>query len=111
LEALTRPGTPVLITGDFNCMPDSATYRVFMEAGFLDPYLLNLHHPRAWTFHDFKGQNFTPVKKQHDRMDWILGRGWPKTYHFDQCVIVRDAEPPLYPSDHYPVVVDITASQ
>jgi hypothetical protein len=23
------------------------------------------------------------------------------------CTIVRDAEPPAYPSDHYPVVADL----
>ena len=107
LEALARLETPALVTGDFNCMPGTVPYREFVAAGFLDAYLVNRPHPRAWTFHNFKGQEFKPEKKQNNRMDWILARSWPAGYHIERCTIVREAEPPLYPSDHYPVVADI----
>ncbi len=107
LDAIARRETPVLITGDFNCMPASSCYRIFFEAGFIDTYLSNRPHPRAWTFHNFKGENFKPDKKGKDRMDWILARNWPDGCHVEQCSIVREAEPPLFPSDHYPVVADL----
>ena len=110
LEALGRLETPILLTGDFNCMPRSVTYQIFKEAGFLDTYLVNPAKLRIWTFHDFKGQAFKPTRKQRDRMDWILYRGWPGGCQVERCSIVQEAEPPIYPSDHYPVVADIYCS-
>lgn len=88
---------PVVLTGDFNTTPGTPTYRVLSQA--LTDARLAVAHPRgpAATFHGFTG-------KPDRRIDWIFTRGvavrkvWTVTTH-------RGA---LYPSDHFPVVADLT---
>ena len=41
------------------------------------------------------------------RVDWILTRDGTRHLHTSSSTIVRDAAPPLYPSDHYPVVSEL----
>jgi endonuclease/exonuclease/phosphatase family metal-dependent hydrolase len=41
------------------------------------------------------------------RLDWILMRCGADPARPKQCTIIRDCQPPLYPSDHYPVMADI----
>lgn len=109
LDGPEADGAPVLLTGDFNCEPSSKARGVFTNAGFSDAHLASVHAP-ANTFHAFRGEGFRGrgPSKEH-RIDWVLlrdslrGERWSIEYYS----IVRDAEPPLYPSDHYPVVVDL----
>jgi endonuclease/exonuclease/phosphatase family metal-dependent hydrolase len=88
---------PVVLTGDFNTTPDSSAYVKFK--GFLED---------AWTaaaqrtgpegtFHGFTGQ---PQK----RIDWILVRG----LEVDRMRVVDSHENGRYPSDHFPLVVELT---
>lgn len=100
---------PVLITGDFNTEPRSPVHRIFTEAGFEDLHV-QAGSPPARTFHRFGGESFVPRRPEKEgRIDWILARGtvskvaWAP--HF--CHVVRDAEPPVYPSDHYPVMAGV----
>ncbi len=110
LDGLEAGGAPVLLTGDFNCEPSSKARDIFADAGFVDAHICAGHEP-AKTFHAFRGDGFRgrDPSKEH-RIDWVLlrdgsrGERWAvKGYS-----IVRDAEPPLYPSDHYPVIADLT---
>ena len=112
LEWLDGPeadGAPVLLTGDYNCEPGSEARNVFARAGFEDVHLVAGHAP-AKTFHAFRGEGFRgrDPSKQH-RIDWILLRDGARgeRWAVEACSIVRDAEPPVYPSDHYPVVADL----
>lgn len=103
-------GLPVVMTGDFNCDPGSTTYDIFAEAGFSDAHIV-AGHGRTNTFHRFRGEEFSPKKTEREvRIDWILLRDAPEqarwTVH--SCEVVRDAEPPVYPSDHYPVVARLS---
>lgn len=42
------------------------------------------------------------------RIDWILVRdGASCPARIASCDILRRARPPVYPSDHYPVIADI----
>jgi endonuclease/exonuclease/phosphatase family metal-dependent hydrolase len=101
-------GLPVLLTGDFNCNPGSATYGIFAEAGFADAYLA-AGNGRLNTFHRFRGEDFRPRKGREARIDWILLRDAPgRRWTVRSCEVVRDAEPPVYPSDHYPVVARLS---
>lgn len=103
-------GMPVVLTGDFNCDPGSATYRIFAEANFTDAHLA-ANNPPANTFHRFRGEDFEPRKKpgRELRIDWILLRdGSRGRWSVSSCEILRDAEPPLYPSDHYPVLARLS---
>jgi endonuclease/exonuclease/phosphatase family metal-dependent hydrolase len=93
----------MIITGDFNCVPGSTAYRVFQQAGFVDTFPAD--GPQAITFHAFQGLTYSPKPQESDRIDWILLHGWDG--RASSCEIIRDAEPPLYPSDHYPVLADI----
>ncbi|MFO7168649.1 MAG: endonuclease/exonuclease/phosphatase family protein [Chloroflexota bacterium] len=104
LAELWADGGPAVVTGDFNCIPGSDAYQALVAAGLSDAYLAA--HPGAdpvMTFHGFKGVAYR--LKEHDmpgRIDWILVRG----LQVSASEIVTDAEPPYYPSDHYPVTAD-----
>jgi len=96
---------PVLLTGDFNCNPGSRTYEVFASAGFADAHR-RAGNPPENTFHRFMGEGYRSGKE--GRIDWILVRdGGRARWEVLSCRVVRDCEPPLYPSDHYPVVADL----
>ena len=113
LEWLDGPeagGAPVLLTGDFNCEPSSKARDVFADAGFVDTHLAAGRGP-ANTFHAFKGEGFRGRDpKRENRIDWVLVRDGSRgeRWTVEGYSIVRDAEPPLYPSDHYPLVADLS---
>jgi endonuclease/exonuclease/phosphatase family metal-dependent hydrolase len=103
----------IILTGDFNARPDSATHGNLTRSGFVDTYLAagNEEAQSANTFHAFQGEDYRdkhPARGPR-RIDWILlndptGRLTTKSHS-----IIRDAEEQagLYPSDHYPVVADL----
>lgn len=92
LPAIAR-GDPVVLTGDFNTVPDSRTHAI-LAAALQDAWQ---HAPNtrgpALTFHDFTG---TPDR----RIDWILTRGFTAL----SAETVTRHEGRRYPSDHFPVV-------
>jgi endonuclease/exonuclease/phosphatase family metal-dependent hydrolase len=107
LQFLEEAGLPLVVTGDFNCPPASAAYGLFVGHGFLDTYPLSGNIGPRWTYHGYRGLAYTPHQQDYDRIDWILLRDWPADTRVESCTIVEDAEPPLYPSDHYPVMAVI----
>lgn len=103
------PDVPHLLTGDFNCNPWSKPYQIFLDNGFQDTYRAagNADTPDANTMHLFKGRDYFALEFGDQimwRIDWILARGGVQTV---ASSIVRDASPPTYPSDHYPVISEI----
>lgn len=108
LEELTSPETPALVTGDFNCNPGSKTYNLYEAAGFSDVHELSGNAPEN-TFHRFMGRDFTPKRPGGEaRLDWVLARdGRGARWETRSCSVVRDEEPPVYPSDHYPVIAGL----
>jgi endonuclease/exonuclease/phosphatase family metal-dependent hydrolase len=92
-----------ILAGDFNAVPGSPPHRLLAEHGFRDispdplPSEGRADGGGQGTFHGFRGA-------ASRRIDWLLVRG---AVDVESCRIVRDAEPPLYPSDHYPVVADL----
>lgn len=97
---------PVVITGDFNCDPGSQPYAAFMEQGLYDTFQAANEQDTAQpaTFHGFRGRARRIEPDRSERIDWILARG----LQTERCTIIRDEEPPRYPSDHYPVVADLS---
>jgi endonuclease/exonuclease/phosphatase family metal-dependent hydrolase len=97
-------GTPMIVTGDFNCPPDSEPYEVLASAGFEDVFrrVGCPSEENESTFHAFTG-----APDHSFRMDWILVRPGTTTVTVERCAAIRDAEPPLYPSDHFPVIADV----
>jgi endonuclease/exonuclease/phosphatase family metal-dependent hydrolase len=98
-------GLPIIATGDFNSNPGSAAHEVFLGEGFEDVYLAagNEDSDDTITFHAFTGEK----QSWERRIDWILTRGSNGEFGSASCEIVKDARPPLYPSDHYPVQATI----
>jgi endonuclease/exonuclease/phosphatase family metal-dependent hydrolase len=113
-EITDRTGeTPaVILTGDFNARPDSATHKNLTQSGFMDTYLAAGHEEdhSANTFHAFKGTGYRdkhPARGPR-RIDWILLEDPRGRLRTESHTVIRDAEEDagLYPSDHYPIVAD-----
>jgi endonuclease/exonuclease/phosphatase family metal-dependent hydrolase len=114
IEEISRlaPGTPVIIMGDFNFHAWSAHYRYFMDHGFIDTYR-SAGLPDdldSSTFHGLQGKDYFSLEwgsTQAWRIDWILTRDGSQRLQTVSAAIARDAQPPLYPSDHYPVLAEL----
>lgn len=87
---------PMVLTGDFNTLPSSPSYAEFK--GLLqDAWIAAAQRTGPEnTFHAFTGQ---PQK----RIDWILVRG----LRTDAMRTVDSHEDGRYPSDHFPLVVEL----
>ena len=111
-----RGDLPTVVTGDFNCMPGTRPYDVFIEEGFVDTFLAagNEDVEDAYTFHAFKGTHFTPADtdKPTGRIDWILVRDKAWRVEIRSHEILRDGDEAAgtYPSDHYPVLAELELS-
>lgn len=99
LQHLARlpASAPFILTGDFNTTPESATHAALTR----DLHDVRTSAPRhegpASTFHDFTGQ-------ATKRIDWILYRGMTA----DSVRTITTHEGKVYPSDHFPVVADLS---
>jgi endonuclease/exonuclease/phosphatase family metal-dependent hydrolase len=123
LPELRGEHLPVIFTGDFNCNPWAPGYRVHVETTFMDAcyHLLRAYgfadafldaggedSAASFTFHGFEGARYWAANHHMaGRIDWILTLDGVSSVQTKECLIVRDAEPPVYPSDHYPVVADL----
>jgi endonuclease/exonuclease/phosphatase family metal-dependent hydrolase len=123
LPDLREADLPVILTGDFNCNPWSPGYRIHVESTFTD---VSYHLLRAYgftdtflavggedsvasfTFHGFEGVRcWAAQHHMAGRIDWILTLDGARPVRPLTCLIARDQAPPVFPSDHYPVVADI----
>ncbi|MDJ0277384.1 endonuclease/exonuclease/phosphatase family protein [Sphingomonas sp. 2R-10] len=87
---------PVVIAGDLNATPDSEAYRTF-AAALTDAWeRAPVKSGPALTFHDFTG---TPDR----RIDYVFVRGFTPV----SARVATDQRGGRYPSDHFPVVVDL----
>jgi len=92
--------SPRLITADFNCKPGSPVHHLFLEAGYQDAHLAagGTDGPDVFTFHAFTGQ------RELGRIDWVL---CSPDIAVRTCRTITDADPPVYPSDHFPIVAGV----
>lgn len=114
VERMTHiaPHLPVILTGDFNCNPWSSTYNHFLANGFTDTYRAagNADSVDSSTYHGYAGRQYFALEWGTElfwRVDWILTRDGAHHLQTSSSTIVRDATPPIYPSDHYPVVSEL----
>ncbi|WP_447726977.1 endonuclease/exonuclease/phosphatase family protein [Sphingomonas koreensis] len=91
-----RPdGVPVVLTGDFNTVPDSESHRL-LSAGLADAWdTAAARTGPAETFHAFTG-------KADRRIDWVFAKGLTAA----RAETVTFGRNGRYPSDHFPLVVD-----
>ena len=114
LRKLAEEEGPVVVTGDFNCRPGTPVYRNFVERGFVDTYLAagNEDTADANTFHAFKGTRYREARPGLGprRIDWILLKDPRRRIRTISHSIVRDYDEGsgAYPSDHYPVLAELT---
>lgn len=98
------PALPVLLTGDFNApAPASKEYKILVEDGFFqDTWDTAKKRSDAitGTFNGFKA-----LKPKGDRIDWILTRG---NVEVDSLELITYSKNGQFPSDHLPVVVDLS---
>ena len=123
LPELRQQPLPVIFTGDFNCNPWSPGYRAHVEttftdvsyhqlraAGFIDTFLANggEDSTAAFTFHGFEGAQYWAARHHMaGRIDWILTLDGSSPIRTHGYVVAKDQQPPMYPSDHYPVIADL----
>lgn len=111
LRGLQAASTALIVTGDFNCDPGDPAYQSLQSFGLTDAYLATGHvdSEHSNTFHAYgwsKPSSSGAKRRGSMRFDWILFSGSADRLRPLSCEIVRDAEPPVYPSDHYPVVAE-----
>ncbi|MCM3110856.1 endonuclease/exonuclease/phosphatase family protein [Lederbergia lenta] len=97
-----NPDLPIIITGDFNTESGSEPHQVFLEKGtFIDTWdvATDRINKDLGTFNDFKD----PTGGE-ERIDWILVRG---NMQIGVIKIINDQVNGLFPSDHFPVMVDL----
>ncbi len=102
-----QPDRTLIVTGDFNCGPDSDAHMRLMDQPRNRPLVdafdrLVDDETDAGTFNGFEGVRTGP------RIDWIL--------HTNDltpvaCEIIRDSRDRRYPSDHFPVVTRFRMSR
>ena len=115
-QIMVKP-LPVFLTGDFNSPPETASsdsgetpYNVIRNFGFTDLFR-SVHvqnGAKENTFHGFQGEQFGANKNLAAlRIDWILMLSPSRSVTVESSAIIRTAAPPIYPSDHYPVIADV----
>jgi endonuclease/exonuclease/phosphatase family metal-dependent hydrolase len=110
IPGLAGEDPAVILTGDFNARPGSATYKNLTQAGFVDTYLTagNEDGAAANTFHAFEGARFSDAHPGRGprRIDWILLKDPRGRLRIATHNIIHDADEGsgLYPSDHYPII-------
>lgn len=87
----------VILAGDFNCSPDAPVHAKLTTTLHDAWVTAAARSGPAKTFHNFTG---TPDR----RIDWILTRGFKAR----DVRTVTTHEGARYPSDHFPVVADLT---
>ncbi|MCR2823431.1 endonuclease/exonuclease/phosphatase family protein [Lederbergia panacisoli] len=92
---------PIFITGDFNTVAESDSHKVFLKGDFIDTWdsAIERIHEELGSFN-----NFNDPTGGEGRIDWILYRGDVKV---GTLKIVNDQINGRFPSDHFPIVVDI----
>jgi endonuclease/exonuclease/phosphatase family metal-dependent hydrolase len=107
-----HPRAAIVMTGDFNDVPDSTTYEIWRDAGFRDAHRevgCDEAPGESYTNHAWMGYPFARADGDvPKRIDWILARDGARTRaRVEACSIIRDAAPPLFPSDHFPVAAEV----
>jgi endonuclease/exonuclease/phosphatase family metal-dependent hydrolase len=96
------PELPHIVMADFNAKPGSVAYQDFHDSGYVDAASGN--DTEISTYHGYQGAAFPHLGL---RIDWILVKGGEDQVIPKRYTVVTDAQPPLYPSDHYPILADL----
>jgi len=104
ISLLNKAGWPVILMGDFNGDPDSEPVKIILRQ-LQDARLSEKRQPKA-----LKGtfNNFDSKKPSTERIDFIFtGQGASAVSYS----VLREARYGRYPSDHFPVIAEISFIQ
>lgn len=118
LDALCGTDLPAILTGDFNANagrtavsnPSHSLHQSFLASGYVDCFLAAGYtdSQTTYSFHGFQGADYRAADFHNaQRIDWILTHNGRYHPHTLSCQIIRDADPPRYPSDHYPLLAEL----
>ncbi len=102
-KKMNRKNTPAVLTGDFNCKPDSRAYAYFTAGELADTRLLAAKADAGRTYHGYKNED--PKKGQP--IDFIFARA-NCLDSVESYSIVRTQYDRKYPSDHFAIVSVLT---
>lgn len=101
-EMFEKVGVPVIMTGDFNAEPDSQLIDPLLDSDFLtnshQAMLSNVNVENYLTFHNYAGGS------EGQPIDYVFVT---KQATIKNAEIIRDQFDGNYPSDHYPVLIEI----
>jgi len=97
----TRTGLPVILTGDFNAVPEHDVVTGLEREGYLNAFSVFRETDRevGGTVHHFRGG------ESGETIDYIF---LTPEWRLHTVVIDRERYEGRYPSDHYPVVAEVT---
>ena len=116
ISGRTGVDPPAIVMGDFNSRPGNRVHSNFTEAGFVDTFLTagNEDGEGSNTFHAFKGTRYSDAHPERGprRIDWIFLKDVQGQLRIKSHRIIHDADESsaLYPSDHYPILADLSIS-
>ena len=96
------PDMPVIITGDFNCKTNTVAYSTLIENGFCDSMYVAPETMDIGTYHGYTKKT-TEGEMPIDHILFKDAYGCASTYR-----TVTDMYDGIYPSDHFPIVSEIT---
>ncbi|MCL2107160.1 MAG: endonuclease/exonuclease/phosphatase family protein [Oscillospiraceae bacterium] len=91
---------PAVLTGDFNCEPDSQAYDYLMQAELRDTAALAGEADSGCSYHGYSGET------QGVPIDFIMANHYLRGVAGYQ--ILRDSYDGLFPSDHFAVMATLT---
>lgn len=95
------PDMPVVLTGDFNCEPNTVAFETLVEAGFVSSMYVAADTMGMGTYHGYsKGDtsNELPI----DHIMFKSANGFAESYR-----VVTEKYNDIYPSDHFPIVSEL----
>lgn len=91
------PNDYLLLTGDFNANPQTTARQIFADNHQIQDALATLSLEKQKTFHDFTGEAW-------DAIDTIY---CDRRFQIEQVIIDRQKWADVWPSDHFPVIVQL----
>ena len=98
---------PALITGDFNCTPDSVTYQALTASSVLADTMVTSLHPHAGPTATFTTDFAEPLQEKIDYIFLYTPPATSPAFTVQRHAILADQQDRHYPSDHLPVLVEV----
>ncbi|MDR3313666.1 MAG: endonuclease/exonuclease/phosphatase family protein [Oscillospiraceae bacterium] len=102
-EKLNSVKLPAVLTGDFNCKPDSVAYSYFTAGGLADARLLAAKADKGRTYHGYKGEDI----RTGQPIDFIFTRQ-SCLESVESYAIIHTQYGGQYPSDHFAIMATLT---